>query len=73
MFASIRKIEAEYLWQYMIMSYDRLRNLAQGGNQPNLSGNMIKGFTVLVPPKKMQISFVNFVKQVDKSKSLTAL
>ena len=64
------KIEAEYLWQYMIMSYDRLRNLAQGGNQPNLNGNMIKGFTVLVPPKKMQISFVNFVKQVDKSKAV---
>ena len=54
----------------MIMSYDRLRNLAQGGSQPNLNGNMIKGFTVLVPPKKMQISFVNFVKQVDKSKAV---
>ena len=58
----------EYLWQYMIMSYDRLRNLAQGGNQPNLNGNMIKNFTVLMPPKEKQMEFVKFVKQVDKSK-----
>ena len=62
------KIESEYLWQYMIMSYDRLRNLAQGGNQPNLNGNMIKNFTVLIPSKDKQIEFVEFVKQVDKSK-----
>ena len=52
----------------MIMSYDRLRNLAQGGNQPNLNGNMIKNFTVLVPPVELQMQFVKFVEQVDKSK-----
>lgn len=62
------RVEATYLWQYMIMSYDRLRNLAQGGNQPNLNGNMIKNFTVLVPPKDFQSQFVDFVTQVDKSK-----
>ena len=63
-------VEAEYLWQYMTMSYDRLRKLAQGGNQPNLNGNMIKNFTVLVPPKDLQVKFVDFVKQVDKSKAV---
>lgn len=61
-------VEPKYLWQYMIMSYDRLRNLAQGGNQPNLNGNMIKNFTVLVPPVELQMQFVKFVEQVDKSK-----
>ena len=61
-------VEPKYLWQYMIMSYDRLRNLAQGGNQPNLNGNMIKNFTVLVPPVELQGQFVRFVEQVDKSK-----
>ena len=61
-------VEPQYLWQYMIMSYDRLRNLAQGGNQPNLNGNMIKNFTVLVPPVELQRQFVKFVEQVDKSK-----
>lgn len=52
------KVEPKYLWQYMIMSYDRLRNLAQGGNQPNLNGNMIKNFTVLVPPRELQLQYV---------------
>ena len=61
-------IEPKYLWQYIIMSYDRLRNLAQGGNQPNLNGNMIKNFTVLIPPKELQAQFVHFVEQVNKSK-----
>ena len=61
-------VEPKYLWQYMIMSYGRLRNLAQGGNQPNLNGNMIKNFTVLVPPVELQMQFVKFVEQVDKSK-----
>ena len=61
-------VEPKYLWQYMIMSYDRLRNLAQGGNQPNLNGNMIKNFTVLVPPVELQGKFVGFVEQIDKSK-----
>ena len=63
------KVEPKYLWQYMIMSYDRLRNLAQGGNQPNLNGNMIKNFAVLVPPRELQLQFVQFVEQIDKSKS----
>ena len=61
-------VEPKYLWQYMIMSYGRLRNLAQGGNQPNLNGNMIKNFTVLVPTVELQMQFVKFVEQVDKSK-----
>ena len=50
------------------LSYDKLRSLAQGAGQPNLNGNMIKNFKVLVPPIEMQKSYVNFVNQVDKSK-----
>ncbi len=42
--------------------------MAKGGNQPNLNGNMIKNFPVLVPPIKQQEEYVQFVKQVDKSK-----
>ena len=64
------KVKPKYLWQYMIMSYDRLRNLAQGGNQPNLNGNMIKNFTVLVPPRELQLQYVQFVEQVNKSKAV---
>lgn len=57
-----------FMWKYFELSYDKLRNLAQGAGQPNLNGNMIKNFQVLVPPEMMQKEYVDFVRQVDKSK-----
>ncbi|WP_405381343.1 restriction endonuclease subunit S [Phascolarctobacterium sp.] len=62
------KIYSMYLWKYLEFSYDKLRNLAQGGGQPNLNGEMIKNFKILLPPREMQEKFVDFVAQVDKSK-----
>ena len=62
------KIDPVFLWKYFELSYDMLRNMAKGGNQPNLNGNMIKNFLVLVPPKTLQVEFVSFVNKVDKSK-----
>ena len=61
-------INMMYLWKYFELSYDKLRSLAQGGGQPNLNGNMIKAFPVLIPPREMQDSFVLFVDHVNKSK-----
>lgn len=62
------KIDSMFLWKYFELSYDKLRSLAQGAGQPNLNGNMIKNFQVLVPPIGMQKEYVDFVRQVDKSK-----
>lgn len=67
-----------YLWKYFELSYDKLRELAKGGNQPNLNCTMIKDFNILVPPIELQNQFANFVQQVDKSrfdikKSITEL
>ena len=64
------KINMQYLWRFLILSYDELRGLAQGGNQPNLNAGMIKDFPILVPPMHEQQQFVSFVKQIDKSKSV---
>lgn len=63
------EINSVYIWKYFELSYDKLRNMAKGGNQPNLNGNMIKNFPVLVPPTKQQEEYVQFVNQVDKSKA----
>ena len=63
-----KEINQRYLWYYFILSYDKLRDLAKGGNQPNLNGNMIKSFPVLMPPIDMQNKYVSFVQQIDKSK-----
>ena len=61
-------IDMQYLWHFLILSYDELRGLAQGGNQPNLNAGMIKNFPILVPPMEKQKQFVSIVSQVDKSK-----
>ena len=62
------EINQRYLWQYMILSYDKLRSMAKGGNQPNLNAGIIKSFPVLVPPLELQNRFASFVSEVDKSK-----
>ena len=67
------EINSVFIWKYFELSYDKLRNMAKGGNQPNLNGNMIKNFPVLVPPIKRQEEYVQFVNQVDKSKAVEGL
>lgn len=61
-------VNQKYLWQYMILSYDKLRNMAKGGNQPNLNVGIIKKFPVLMPPLELQVQFAAFVSQIDKSR-----
>ena len=63
-------VNQKYLWQYMILSYDKLRNMAKGGNQPNLNVGIIKKFPVLMPPLELQEQFAAFVSQIDKSRLL---
>ena len=62
------KINQTFLWQFLILSYDNLRDMAKGGNQPNLNGNIIKNYPILYPPKELQEQFAAFVEQTDKSK-----
>ena len=57
-----------YLWRYMILSYDKLRDMAKGGNQPNLNIGIIKHFPVLKPPIELQNDFAAFVERVDQQK-----
>ena len=62
------KINPIFMWKYYELSYEKLRRMAKGGNQPNLNGNMIKDFLVLSPPIELQNQFAAFVIEVDKSK-----
>ena len=61
-------INQKFLWQFFVLSYDNLRDMAKGGNQPNLNGNIIKNYPVLYPPMELQEQFATFVEQTDKSK-----
>ena len=60
-----------YLWTLLKLSYNRLRELGRGGNQPNLNLDMIKKFKVQLPPILLQKKFDEFnVKILDQIKKM---
>ena len=61
-------VNKKYIWNYLIMSYDELRDMAKGGNQPNLNLDMIKNFEIILPPIELQNNFAEIVEQIDKQK-----
>lgn len=58
-------VSQSYLWALFRMSYERVRNLGRGGTQPNLNLGMIRGFSVPVPPGRLQTEFDDFVTKLD--------
>ena len=67
------RIDSMFMWKFFELSYEKLRSLAQGAGQPNLNGNIIKNFQVLVPPIELQKEYVDFVRQADKLKLLSLI
>ena len=64
------QINQTFLWKFLILSYDDLRGMAKGGNQPNLNGTIIKNYPILYPPRELQEQFAAFVAQTDKTKAV---
>ena len=56
-----------FIWHQLMLRYSELRKLGRGGNQPNLNGQLIKNFELIIPPLSLQNEFADFVAQVDKS------
>lgn len=63
------KIDMDYLYLYLLNSYERLRSLGRGGNQPNLNLNIVKNIEVLVPPIELQQKFSSIVEKVNAIKA----
>lgn len=59
-------LEMNFVYQYIKYSYDQLRELSRGGNQPNLNLSLVKSFEVMIPDKKLQIHFSNIFFRVQK-------
>ncbi|RSI73022.1 Type I restriction modification DNA specificity domain protein [Streptococcus oralis] len=56
-----------FIWHQLMLRYSELRELGRGGNQPNLNGQLIKNFELILPPLALQNEFADFIAQVDKS------
>lgn len=69
------EILTDYLWVYLMNEYDRLRTLASGNNQPNLNGDMIKKYPVVIPDLEKQAQIASYIqtqKQQQKDSLATA-
>jgi type I restriction enzyme S subunit len=62
------KYETDFLWTFLRFSYDALRNLGRGGNQPNLNLSIIKDFKVYSPPLEIQKQFSEILGSIEKVK-----
>lgn len=60
------KINTNYLWAYLKLSYERLRDLGRGGNQPNLNLEMVRVFKIIVPPLPLQEKFAQIVQKYEQ-------
>jgi len=60
------KISTDYLWSFLRISYDNLRDLGRGGNQPNLNLELVRSFNVPIPPLPLQEKFAQIVQKFDR-------
>jgi type I restriction enzyme S subunit len=63
--------EVDYYYQYLVSQYENIRDLANSGGQQNLSGGIIKGIHVPIPPLPEQRKIANILATWDKAISTT--
>lgn len=61
------KYDTDYLWSFIKLSYEKIRNLGRGGNQPNLNLDIIRNFEIFLPPLELQQNFTQKINFLDKS------
>ncbi|MFI5926379.1 restriction endonuclease subunit S [Micromonospora sp. NPDC051543] len=48
------RVDADFLWYFLMSQYEPMRSMASGNNQPNLNARMIAGLRIPVPPMNEQ-------------------
>jgi type I restriction enzyme S subunit len=59
--------EVDYYYQYLVSQYENIRNLANSGGQQNLSGGIIKGIHVPMPPLPEQRKIAKILSSWDRA------
>lgn len=57
-------LDTDFLWYYLMVSYEEMRGLASGNNQPNLSANLLSEFLVPIPPLKKQAELKALIERM---------
>tara|TARA_R110002126_G_scaffold142546_5_gene288466 strand:- start:26408 stop:27604 length:1197 start_codon:yes stop_codon:yes gene_type:complete len=63
------KVNFTFLYKLIQMSYEDLRSLGRGGNQPNLNSGILKKYLVFNPPRDLQNQFAERVKAIEAQKA----
>jgi type I restriction enzyme S subunit len=59
------KESSKYIFHVLNSMYDKIRESSNSGGQENLSGSIIKGLSVPLPPKEEQTAIANALSDVD--------
>ena len=62
------RLDKVFLLQALNQMTEHFRAIAPAGTQPNLNTAIMKAYKQVIPPIELQREFINFAKQVDKSK-----
>lgn len=66
------QLNTEFLFFQLKLSYDSLRNLSRGGNQPNLNLSIIKNYKIIVPPLNLQERFSIAFQKIERMRETLA-
>ena len=59
-------LDTKFLFHWLLANKDSLSAMGQGGGQPNLSQEIIKGFPICLPPPEEQTAIVQFLDHADE-------
>lgn len=62
------RIDSTFLLEHLKLSYQALRAMSRGGNQENLNLGLLADFTVLLPPKELQVEFARHIATIEELK-----
>lgn len=62
-------IQIDYLYALMIIKYDSIRAMAQGGNQANLNMKLVGSIPVPIPPLSLQQEFAQKIEAIESMKA----
>ena len=65
-----KRVHPDFLFNFLDQSYETLRNLGRGGNQPNLNSKIIKEFQIPLPPLDLQTRFAAMVANIEAQRRL---
>lgn len=65
-----KRVHPDFLFNFLDQSYETLRNLGRGGNQPNLNSKIIKEFQIPLPPLPLQARFAAMVANIEAQRRL---